>query len=237
MQLALGLIETKGLVGAIEAADAMLKAANVKLIGKEYVGGALVVIKIIGDVAAVKSSVDAGASAAQRVGHLVSTHVIPRPDDQLETILYSTKKNLKAKAKRKTKRKIEDASQTNLFEVKTDEEISEEKTNEQKNTEQSYLPDKEKENIVEQSSEKKDNEELIEENEVTEKSEEDFSPNTQTTMNDQSASQIPSLEELQKMNVHELRHLARQIENFPIKGREISRANRQKLIDLFESIR
>ncbi len=237
MQLALGLIETKGLVGAIEAADAMLKAANVKLIGKEYVGGALVVIKIIGDVAAVKSSVDAGASAAQRVGHLVSTHVIPRPDDQLETILYSTKKNLKAKAKRKTKRKIEDASQTNLFEVKTDEEISEEKTNEQKNTEQSYLPDKEKENIVEQSSEKKDNEELIEGNEVTEKSEKDFSPNTQTTMNDQSASQIPSLEELQKMNVHELRHLARQIENFPIKGREISRANRQKLIDLFESIR
>jgi ethanolamine utilization protein EutM len=88
MQLALGLIETKGLVGAIEAADAMLKAANVKLISKERVSGALVVVKIEGDVAAVKSAVDAGAAAAQRVGELYGVHVIPRPSSQIEPIIY-----------------------------------------------------------------------------------------------------------------------------------------------------
>ncbi len=88
MQLALGLIETKGLIGAIEAADAMLKAANVKLISKEKITAALVTIKIVGEVAAVRSAIDAGAAAAQRVGQLVSTHIIPRPDDQLEPFIY-----------------------------------------------------------------------------------------------------------------------------------------------------
>jgi len=79
MELALGLIETKGLVGAIEAADAMTKTANVQLIGKEYAKGGLVTIKIMGETAAVKAAVDAGAAAAARVGQLVSVHVIPRP--------------------------------------------------------------------------------------------------------------------------------------------------------------
>ncbi len=90
MELALGLVETKGLVGAIEAADAMTKTANVKLLGKEIVKGALVTVKIIGEVAAVKASVDAGAAAAQRVGQLISIHVIPRPDDQIDFIVDET---------------------------------------------------------------------------------------------------------------------------------------------------
>ncbi|HWQ97141.1 MAG TPA: BMC domain-containing protein [Clostridia bacterium] len=84
---ALGMVETKGLVGAIEAADAMVKAANVQLIGKEKIGSGLVTVMVRGDVGAVKASVDAGAAAAKRVGELVSVHVIPRPHEDVEGIL------------------------------------------------------------------------------------------------------------------------------------------------------
>ena len=84
---ALGMIETKGLVGAVEAADAMVKAANVHLIGKVLVGGGLVTVMVRGDVGAVKAATDAGAAAAQRVGELISVHVIPRPHGDVEAIL------------------------------------------------------------------------------------------------------------------------------------------------------
>ena len=80
---ALGMVETKGLVAAIEAADAMVKAANVTLIGKERIGSGLVTVMVRGDVGAVKSAVDAGAAAAERVGELVSVHVIPRPHEEV----------------------------------------------------------------------------------------------------------------------------------------------------------
>lgn len=85
--IALGMIETKGLVGAIEAADAMVKAANVALIGKEQIGGGYVTVMVRGDVGAVKAATDAGAAAAGRVGELVSVHVIPRPHGDVEAIL------------------------------------------------------------------------------------------------------------------------------------------------------
>ena len=85
--LALGMVETKGVVASIEAADAMVKAANVHLIGKVHVGGGLVSVMVRGDVGAVKSAVDAGATAAAKVGDLVSVHVIPRPHDEVEFIL------------------------------------------------------------------------------------------------------------------------------------------------------
>ncbi len=84
---ALGMVETRGLVAAIEAADAMVKAANVKLIGKDKAGSGLVTVMVRGDVGAVKASVDAGADAAKRVGELVSVHVIPRPNSDVEGIL------------------------------------------------------------------------------------------------------------------------------------------------------
>lgn len=84
---ALGMVETRGLVGAIEAADAMVKAANVRLIGKEQIGSGLVTVMVRGDVGAVKAATEAGAAAAQRVGELVSVHVIPRPHDDVEGIL------------------------------------------------------------------------------------------------------------------------------------------------------
>ena len=87
MRQALGMVETKGLVGAIEAADAMVKAANVTLIGKEKIGSGLVTVMVRGDVGAVKASVEAGAAAAKRVGEVYSVHVIPRPHEDVEGIL------------------------------------------------------------------------------------------------------------------------------------------------------
>lgn len=88
---ALGMVETKGLVGSIEAADAMVKAANVTLIGKVLVGGGLVTVMVRGDVGAVKAATDAGAAAAERVGELISVHVIPRPHGDVEFILPTLK--------------------------------------------------------------------------------------------------------------------------------------------------
>ena len=91
MKNAIGLIETRGLVGSIEAADAMVKAANVKLIGKEQIGGGLVTVIVEGDVGAVKAATDSGAAAAKRVGELLSVHVIPRPHAELDRILPKSK--------------------------------------------------------------------------------------------------------------------------------------------------
>lgn len=90
-QEALGMVETKGLIGAVEAADAMVKAANVTLIGTEKIGSGLVTVMVRGDVGAVKASVDAGAAAAERVGQVVSTHVIPRPHSEVERLLLKEK--------------------------------------------------------------------------------------------------------------------------------------------------
>lgn len=84
---ALGMVETRGLVASIEAADAMVKAANVRLCGKVHVGGGLVTVMVRGDVGAVKASVDAGAAAAKRVGELYGVHVIPSPHNDVEMIL------------------------------------------------------------------------------------------------------------------------------------------------------
>ena len=87
MMQALGMIETKGLVGAIEAADAMTKSANVTLMGYEKIGSGLVTVMVRGDVGAVKAAVDAGTCAAEKVGEIVAQHVIPRPHTDVEKIL------------------------------------------------------------------------------------------------------------------------------------------------------
>lgn len=173
MQLALGLIETKGLVGAIEAADAMAKAADVTIIGKEKITAALVTIKIRGEVAAVRSALDAGAAAAQRIGQLVAVHIIPRPDDQIDPIL-------------------------------TDEPQS------------ASMPE-------DQSSDIEDDE-----------TEDDALDNGEVEHVD--ISQI-NIDELETLNVHRLRRLARGLDDFPIKGRDISKANRQVLIEHFRTMK
>src|SRR6204780_1655697 len=92
---ALGMIETKGLVASIEAADAMVKAANVQLVGKEFIGAGYVTVTVRGDVGAVKAATDAGAAAARRVGELVAVHVIPRPHEGVEKILPGAVKEKK----------------------------------------------------------------------------------------------------------------------------------------------
>src|SRR6266508_3735194 len=84
---ALGMVETRGLIGSVEAADAMVKAANVVLVGKEYIGAGYVTVLVRGDVGAVKAATDAGAAAARRVGELISVHVIPRPHAEVERVL------------------------------------------------------------------------------------------------------------------------------------------------------
>ena len=106
MQNALGLIETRGLIGAIEAADAMVKAAKVKFLGRQKVKGGLVAVMVAGDVGAVKAAVDAGAAACQRVGKLVSSHVIPRPHDDIDLMIPDgTEKNEPVKNKKKPPKK------------------------------------------------------------------------------------------------------------------------------------
>lgn len=99
---ALGMIETRGLVGAIEAADAMVKAAKVVLVGKEQVGGGLVTVLVRGDVGAVKAATDAGAAAARRVGELISVHVIPRPHEEVEKLIPPAPPEKAAAASRKS---------------------------------------------------------------------------------------------------------------------------------------
>jgi ethanolamine utilization protein EutM len=84
---ALGMVETRGFIGSVEAADAMVKAANVLLVGSEYIGAGYVTVLVRGDVGAVKAATDAGAAAARRVGELISVHVIPRPHTEVERIL------------------------------------------------------------------------------------------------------------------------------------------------------
>ncbi|PIE20528.1 MAG: ethanolamine utilization protein EutM [Arachnia propionica] len=91
MQEALGMVETKGFVGAVEAADAMVKSANVSLVGSEKIGAGFVTVLVRGDVGAVKAATDAGAAAASKVGELVSVHVIPRPHTDVESILPKAK--------------------------------------------------------------------------------------------------------------------------------------------------
>jgi microcompartment protein CcmL/EutN len=194
---ALGLIETKGLVGAIEAADAMVKAANVKLLGKERATGGLVNVRVVGEVAAVKAAVDAGAAAAQRVGELVSAHVIPRPDEQMEDLIYSFPKG-GMQRKRKEKSELKKSEPEH----------------------ESVIPSPPV-NDVPKDSHEKPPENIGGESHIHEVSERE----------------VPPREELEKMNVHELRRLARSFENFPIKGREISKANRQVLLDNFDKIR
>ncbi len=89
---ALGMVETRGLTGAIEAADAMVKTANVVITGKDYIGAGLVIVTVRGDVGAVKAATDAGAAAARRVGELVSVHVIPAPHPDVEQVIPGGKK-------------------------------------------------------------------------------------------------------------------------------------------------
>ena len=214
---ALGMVETRGLIASIEAADAMVKAAKVKLLGKEKVQGGLVTILVEGETAAVKSAVDAGAAAAQRVGELVSTHIIPRPDDQIDQIVVRN-------AALETKRYKQEP-------------IREEKPE--------PVPEKKPERRRKQIKEDESSEETepvfksISSSTIDRLKEEAFggTPTIEKSGKTKSKREFKfSMAELEVMNVHQLRRFARDIESFPIKGREISRANRGELLDFFKAL-
>ena len=223
MQLAIGFVETKGLVASIEAADAMLKASNVKLMGKEITKAALITITVIGDVAAVKASVDAGAAAAQRVGELISVHIIPRPDNQLGVILPLDKAN-EISSFKTSKPKLIKPSGGEKKDIKIDEKLGikpEDKSNIRKTE---ILPPQKVPGATTDTIERLKKEAL---GEVIKKEEKQQDAGKISEIN---------LENLENMNVHQLRRLARSTDNFPIKGREISRSNRRELLDYFKSI-
>jgi len=195
LEYALGLIETRGLVGAIEAADAMTKTADVSLISKERSGGGLITIKIKGDVAAVRAAVDAGAAAAQRVGELVSSHVIPRPDDETEILVYPTSE------KNKVEQRPEQPPQAKPRRVKA-------KT------------------VISPSVDTAVTKPLLPE------SAEAVEPPTVISDDERGYR-----EQLDAMTVHELRRYARSVQGLTIFGRQISRANRDQLIEELMSVK
>lgn len=195
LDYALGLIETRGLVGAIEAADAATKAADVELIGKERADAGLMTIKLRGDVAAVRAAVDAGAAAAQRIGELVSVHVIPRPDDETEILIYPPASQTKEKTIEKPAAAEVPAKRRGRPSRKTVEPA------------------------------------IIEDAKEDSPTTADESPNAAeiSPLSDDEQTYRTQLEE---MTVHKLRHYARSVEGLPIFGRQISRANRDELIDI-----
>jgi microcompartment protein CcmL/EutN len=254
MPKALGLIETRGLVAAIEAADAMVKAANVKIVGKEQTNPALITIKIVGDVAAVKSAVDAGAAAAQKVGEVVSIHVIPQPDAQMISLFPELKDDdspvLEQEQISEITLKIEEVSKFEVIETQI---IVLEKEPDQT----VVTPPKEKTAKIQSNVNKS----------ITEaKSEPTSLGNLFTSQNDtisrlrhealgkadsikkktqpeqeiekvipeqKQEIKVSNSENIESLNVHMLRRLARDTENFPIQGREISKANRNQLLEYF----
>lgn len=261
MEAALGLVETQGLIGAIEAADAMAKAAEVKIINKEKSTAALVTIKIVGDVAAVRAAVDAGAAAAQRVGQLVSSHVIPRPDSDIVGIIQNEEKIWENKFKNSEEENIkeaeveanddlqsdaEDSAEIEVSETSSEEEIDE-ITEDNTLIEEDSAKDDSDQNSEEEGSpslfdDGSDHKEDTEENMVDDmvkdafESDEDDFEDEEDGETVQQIGDIPSMEELNQMSVPDLRRLARSIEDFPIKGRDISKANKRELLDHFKSI-
>jgi ethanolamine utilization protein EutM len=230
MPKALGLVETRGLVAAIEAADAMVKAANVTLVGKERTDPAMITIKIIGETAAVRSAVDAGSSAAERVGVLVSTHIIPQPDNQMTTLIPEIKDN-STKKLRKVEKVIPEKREESVTPVI------------KSRTKKEKLDSKKKINSVVEKEEKIEDEvktSSVVTDTISRLREEALG--TEAQKETVKAKAAPGkkkkikMEELEVLNVHQLRRFARGTEGFPIQGREISRANRKRLLDYFKKL-
>lgn len=207
---ALGLVETRGLTGAIEAADAMCKAANVKLLGWEKTNPALITVQVIGETGAVKTAVEAGAAAASRVGYLVSTHVIPRPDLQLEKILSITtedeaKSSSNQKIVEKPVKRVHASGETVLkSEDKPVEMTSASKPVVEKDFDKESIPSK--------------------------------LQSEETPVKKVARSKSVIDPQLMDLKVSDLRTLARVTPDFPIKGRDISKANKEELLKFFNQI-
>jgi ethanolamine utilization protein EutM len=252
MSSALGLVETLGLVGAIEAADAMVKAANVTLIGRERVDAAMITIKITGDTAAVKAAVDAGALAAKRVGQLLSVHIIPQPDSGLAAILPDV--FAQEKASKKIDKIVKTSDEKLLVEDKhapkdealaAEKSFSDEKIEVKKTTK---IPPKKTEIVHHKPVSEKEIEKEekpghatlfdVSNDTISRLRKEALGQKKESKKNlEQKPEEIISSENFDNLNVHQLRKLARSTEGFPIQGREISRANRDELIQHFKNLK
>jgi microcompartment protein CcmL/EutN len=256
MPKALGLIETRGLVAAIEAADAMVKAANVKIVGKEQTNPALITIKIVGDVAAVKSAVDAGAAAAQKVGELVSIHVIPQPDIQMLSLFPELDDDYSPVFEPDEIQTTPQISNTEEQDLSINTEAIKEKIEQHpsEHIKRNASPQKEiipevshkeatpkvKSKVIQSELEVKHDSNTIgnlftAHNDTISRLRQEALGKTKKTSPQAQKEDMngPQSEEVESLNVHQLRRLARDTENFPIKGREISKANRQELIEFF----
>jgi ethanolamine utilization protein EutM len=232
MAKALGLIETRGLVAAIEAADAMVKAANVTLIGKERTDPALITVKVVGETAAVRSAVDAGAAAAKRVGQLVSTHIIPQPDSQMVFLIPEIEDKKKTSKEKPESVEIK-KSETTVTETKSS------------IPETLFPPGKQEIEKVKVET-KKEKKAIREEEESTSASDtisrlrREALGIKEEKKEEEKPAQPPkgklSMKELEILNVHQLRRFARSTDGFPIQGRQISKANRKELLDYFKKL-
>lgn len=279
MNQALGLLETKGLVGAIEAADAMAKAADITIVSKEKSTAALVTIKIVGDTSAVRAALDAGAAAAESIGQLISVHLIPSPDEQIEYLIKNSQKiavkpadNSISDETTVSEKNVDEVPQTKIALVEEEaieevfvkepieeipdetedpvvsevvEEAPEDEPEETSEVSETIDFTPENKNLFENFTEKETEPEKDISSEplksipIEEKTEEQevenlFGMEEQGDDSFIDGSKIPSMEELENLSVPELRKLARSVENFPIKGREISKANKQILLSYFK---
>lgn len=273
MNQALGLLETKGLIGAIEAADAMAKAADITIVSKEKSTAALVTIKITGDTSAVRAALDAGAVAAESIGQLISVHLIPSPDDQIEYLITNTEKIAVKPGEDNFEEKVEEPVVETVEEEPKVEETAEEESSEiaaEEEQETVTAPEEIVEEVVEEPepevvseadfvaddknlfenfAEKEEEAEPeaetpseavidvpIEEKEEFPEEENLFGIEEEEETVIIDGANIPPMEELENLSVPELRKLARSVENFPIKGREISKANKQILLSYFKML-
>jgi ethanolamine utilization protein EutM len=207
-ELALGLIETRGLIAALEAADAALKAADVKVISLDRVDAALVTVKLVGEVAAVQSAVDAGNAAAARVGELIGSHVIPRPDAELnDQLIYTTISSKKKPAVEKSAKSKSPKTESAKSDASKPDGVKSESAKSAVNV--VTIPDEEVEVL---SPDDTDDDDAI--------------------LPIDSVAVIADEASLNAMSVQDLRRFARTIQGFPIQGREISRSDKQSLITL-----
>ena len=255
MPKALGLIETRGLVAAIEAADAMVKAANVKIVGKEQTNPALITIKIVGDVAAVKSAVDAGAAAAQKVGEVVSVHVIPQPDSQMISLFPELSDDdspaLEQEQVSIESPEVEKVEKSEIKEVQVKipakeiagkevlpkEKIAKVKSN-VKNSE-AEIKSSEPNTLGNLFTSQNDTisrlrQEALGRADAIKKKPAQPEPEIEKVVTEYKGTiKVSDTENIESLNVHMLRRLARDTENYPIKGRDISKANRNELLEFF----
>lgn len=233
---ALGLIETKGLLAAIEAADAMVKSADVSIIEKTYVGGGLVTISITGDVGAVKASVEAGVAAVKKLdeGFLISEHVIPRPHEELKNIIGPNDPEDNIVSNEKVEDTASDAEKAEVIEVKLEEtEVLEENPVEEVKTSGTEAL----EEVVEET---KNAEDSSEENQDPLDSSKTHKVNLENLRKDDVDKLVSkngiekTIAILSKLKVVKLRNLAREYKDFVITGRTISKADKNLLIAKFK---